>query len=212
MQKQKKNKNARAQAWGSVRLGSGFELTFAKPRIPRLLGAAEVLGNSLSVYPTVNLDIAIKPQQFSIAAGAVTGAIGFDPATIVNGYNTRFQAFREWVVLGANLEIRLNNVANTQGYILAYLDEKSSAAPTAAEATQRPRLDMTCGPLFERKPYRLQWTPRDLTDESYTPFGTSFSPCYLKVFASNADTFTGATTTGQIIVTGSLALQFRGYA
>lgn len=213
MQKQKKNKkNSGAQAWGSVRLGEGFQLTFAKPRIPRLLGAAQVLPAGLSVYPVVNLDVPIQPISFSIVAGAVAGVQGIDPGTIVPSFSTKFAAFREWVLCGLRFEIRLNNVVNTQGVVVAYVDEKTSAAPTAAEALGHPRLDMQVAPLFERKPYIIDWIPRDLNDEAYTQVGTAFSPVYLKVFTNNANFVTGATTTGQVIVTGSLALQFRGYA
>ncbi len=185
-------------------------MSFPKPRLPQLVGAAETLPAQLSVYPTINIDLPISYQQATIAAGAVAAVFNISD-TIIASFPTRFVGFREFLILGARFELRLNNVANTAGYVLAYIDEKSAGVPTGTEATSRPRLDMICGPLFDRKPYRLDWMPRDYLDLQYTTVGTSQTPAYLKVFGSTA-TGLVAGTTGEVIISGSLAIQFRGLA
>jgi hypothetical protein len=207
----KKNKQKASQApWGQIRLG-GFKAEFPQPRIPRILGADTSLGAGGSVYPTVMLDVPIAIQIATIAAGATATVIPLD-TTAVNGWAGRFAAtFREYAIVGAALELRLNNVATTAGLVLAFLDEVSNAAPTATMALDRARLDMTCGPLFVPKAYRMKWVPRDLLDLDYTAIGTNFTPVWLKLFSSVADTQTNVATTGQVLVTGTLALTFRGY-
>jgi hypothetical protein len=150
-------------------------------------------------------------QVASIAAGAVAAVFPLD-LTLVNGFATRFASlFREYAIVGASIEIRLNNTAVTAGIIEAFIDEETNAAPTANDAANRPRLDMTVGPIFEPRAYRMKWKPRDILDLDYVATGTTFTPAWLKVFGSVANTFTTATTTGQVIVTGTLAFCFRGY-
>lgn len=185
-------------------------MTFPKPRIPRLLGAAEVLSEGNSVYPTINLDVPITPIVLAISAGALTAAIPVD-FNMISGWATRFQSlFREYVILGAKLEIRPNNMTVTSGATLLYWDEASSSAPSLAEALNRPRLDMLNAPLFDRTPYYTSWVPRDIEDYDYLPTGSAFSPVSIKVY-TDASLGTNGSTTGQFIITGTLALQFRGY-
>jgi hypothetical protein len=213
MQKQKKSKAAKQAAntpWGQIRLGS-FKAEFPQPRIPRLLGSASSLGQGGSVYPHVKLDVPITPQAAVLVAGAAAVAVPLD-LTIINLFATRFGGlFREYAIVGANLEVRPNNTINGAGFANVYIDEATGAAPTANEALDRPRLDVLFTQQFTKGAYMLQWSPRDLLDLDYTATGTTFTPAWLKVFASVAGTLTTATTTGQILITGSLAFDFRGY-
>jgi hypothetical protein len=150
-------------------------------------------------------------QNVAIVAGAAATAIGLD-LTRVQDWTTRFATlFKEYAIVGARLEIRPQNIANTAGIIAAYLDEQSGAAPTAVEALHRPRLDMTAGPLFVPKAYHIDWTPLDLLDLDFVDVATTFSPVWLKIFTNVANFGTLATTTGEVLVTGTLALEFRGY-
>ena len=207
-----KKKNSKAPPpWGQIVLG-GFRAEFPKPRIPRLLGAAQNLGNNLSVYPNgVQLDVPMTQQFLTIVAGALAGVIPID-LTVVSAFAARFGVvFKEYAIVGCKLELRPNNMAVTSGMTGAYLDENSGAVPTAGTTQNVPRLDMMNAPLFDTKPYLMTWTPRDILDLDYVPISTTFTPVYLKLFTNSANFGTQATTTGQWIITGSIAFTFRGY-
>lgn len=209
MKKNQKQNKGRNEPWGQIRLG-GFRAEFPQPRLPGLIGSDRNLSSKNSVYPTVNLDVPITPTKASLVAGAVAASIALD-TTVMSLFGKLGAAFREYAIVGARLEIRPNNFAVTAGIAKAYLDETSSAVPTASDAKDRPCVDMLCAPIFQPGGYHVMWTPRDLLDLDYVSTGTNFTPVYLKIFASVADTFTQATTTGDFIVTGAIALTFRGY-
>lgn len=209
MQKQKKNKGQPKQ-WGEVVLGD-FRMSFPKPRIPRLLGAARNLSEGNSVYPTVQLDMPIATVKYSLVAGAMALSVGLD-FNLISNWSTRWGAvFREYAIVGAKIEARMNNVVNPAGVIQLFLDEQAAAVPIAADANDRPRLDVLVTQQTVPGAYLLSWTPRDILDLDFVAVGTLFTPVYLKAFATVANNYTTATTTGDLIVTGSLALTFRGY-
>ena len=196
--------------WGEIRLG-GFEASFPRPRLPFRLGADTSLSSRLSVYPRLSLDIPISQQTVAIAAGSLSAVIPMDVTTVRN-WSSRFAAiFREYAIVGARLEVRCQNVSPAAGLVAAYIEEQSAVAPTANEAADRPRLDMVAGPLTVPRAYRINWKPQDLLDLDFIPVGTTFTPAWLKLFTNTADFGTTAGTTGQVIVTGSLAMEFRGY-
>jgi len=213
-QNNKKNKNppkGNQGPWGQIRLG-GFKAEFPQPRLPRLLGAAVRLGNNLSVYPNLSLDVPLQTEILSIVAGTLAGVIPLD-ITSVKNFIPRFSPlFKEYAIVGARIEIRPNNMANTSGLTGAFIDEESSAVPTAAQTSDVGRLDLNNAPLFQVKPYRLDWTPRDILDLDYVSTLTTFTPAWLKLFTNVADFGSQSTTTGQWLITGSLAFVFRGYA
>lgn len=209
MKKQQQNKPKAKEPWGVVRLG-GFRAEFPQPRLPRLLGSDRSLSQANSVYPTVQLDVPLAPQVVSLVAGAVAASIPLD-TTILSLFSKLGAAFREYAIVGARLELRMNNIATTAGLVIAFIDEDSSGAPSASDAKDRPKLDLLCAPTFVPGGYHISWTPRDLLDLDYVSTGTNFTPAWLKIFASVADTFTTSSTTGQVLVTGALALTFRGY-
>lgn len=215
--KGKKKKGGNAQGggsgspWGQIALG-GFRAEFPQPRLPFRLGADTALPRGLSVYPRVKLDVPIIMRNVAIAAGAVAYAGAIDTLS-VQDWGTRYAAvFREYAIVGCRLELRPQNISPAAGICAAYMDEQSGAVPTAAEALARSRLDMTLAPLTVPKAYHLDWTPHDLLDLDFTAVGTNFQPVFLKIFANVANFGTSAAETGQILVTGSIAFEFRGYA
>jgi len=209
MIKQKKASQKKQAMWGQIKLGS-FEASFPQPRLPRILGSDRDLPSTNSVYPHIRLDVPMHQKIVNIVAGACAGVVPLDLTSINNW--SRFQnLFREYAIVGARLEVRLNNVSTTAGIVTAFIDEQTSTPPTNQDALNRPRLDMLCGPLFVPRAYRLSWMPRDILDLDYTNVATTFTPAWLKVFTNVADLNTNAATTGQVIVTGTLALEFRGY-
>lgn len=210
MQKSKNNKNKKQNdKWGQIKLG-GFRAEFPQPRIPRLLGAARNLGSDLSVYPMVKLDLPIGQTKFSVAAGALASYLSVNYSLIANWTNIA-SVFRSYAIVGFNFEVRVNNVVNPAGVVCLWIDEEAGSVGTSAEALRRPRLDVLLTQQTVPGSYLLKWTPRDILDLDYTASGTSFSPCYVKVYTDVANFGTTASTTGDVIITGSLAMEFRGY-
>lgn len=207
----KKNKNQGNQGpWGQIRLG-GFRAEFPQPRLPRLLGAARSLNDSLSVYPHIKLDFPLRQQKASIAAGNVAQNVSIDVTALLTNWTHIATVFREYAVVGLKLEIRMANVVNGAGVVAVYLDESSATAPSAAEAMRRARLDVLINQQTVPGSYMLSWTPRDLLDLDYTASGTAFVPIYLKVYTDTVNFNAGSTTTGDVIITGAVALDLRGY-
>jgi hypothetical protein len=212
MQKsRKKDKKKGGDSWADIRLG-GFRAQFPKPRLPRLLGAVTNLPAGVSVYPHVKLDVPIVQQTFLIVAGALAASMPID-VTLIQAFATRFATlFREYAVVGLTVEVQCNNIATTSGRAAIFIDETTAGAPTAAQALGRPRLDLAVGPLFTPNAPKVSWVPQDIVDLDY--FSTSApgtSTAWLKIYTDVANFGTQAATTGQIIVTGALALEYRGY-
>ncbi len=213
----KKNKPAAAQGnrqkpqqWGEVQLG-GFRMSFPKPRIPRLLGAARNLGNSMSVYPTVDLDMPITQVNQPITAGAVAVSVALN-FSLVDNFSTRIATlFREYAIVGVKLEIRINNVTSPAGVLACFIEEETNAAPTAAKALNRPRLDVLICQQTVPGAYTLTWTPRDLLDLDYVDTATSFNPAYVNLYTDVANFGTLAGTAAEVIITGAIAFTFRGF-
>lgn len=198
--------------WGSIQLGS-FRASFPQPRLPRLLGSAKSLGVGNSVYPNIRLDVPISQQVKSIVAGALAGSISIDIVTVINQFSSRFASlFKEYAIVGASFELRMNNVVQGAGVVAVYLDETTPNVPTAALALQTQRVDVLVSPQFSAGgSYRIDWTPRDILDLDYVSTGTTFTPLYLKLYTDVTNFNTVAGTTGDVIVTGALAFEFRGY-
>jgi len=210
----KKNKGGKKKMengnWGQVSLG-GFRMSFPKPRLPALLGAAKNLPAGLSVYPRVALDLPYIGSQTAIASGAVAAVIPIDLTGIAN-FATRFgNTFKEYCVVGARFEIRCQGpIASQQGFFTATIDEKSSSVPTG-NVTDQARLDVLISTTESPNTHVVEWKPIDYLDLEWTAIGTTSTPAWLKLYASNAYTFTGAATTANIVVTGALSLEFRGF-
>jgi hypothetical protein len=169
------------------------------------------LPQALSVYPQVDLSVPIIPILATITAGNTAVSAGLDLTKVVN-WAVRFQTlFREYAIVGARLEVRPQNVSPAGGVIAAFLDEESASAPTAGDALNRPRLDMTAGPLTVPKAYHIDWTPRDLLDLDYVATSTTFTPVWVKLYTDTVNFFAPSSMTGQVIVTGTLKISFRGY-
>jgi hypothetical protein len=210
-QKKNKSKQGKGSPWGQIQLGS-FKAEFPQPRLPKLLGSAKALTNKTSVYPTISLDVPILQEVVSIAAGNAAGVVAIDISKISN-FTTRFGAlFKEYAIVGARFELRMNNVVQGAGVIGVYLDEISATAPGAGSTLDSARVDVLISPQFTAGgSYRIDWTPRDILDLDYVSTGTTFTPLYLKAFCNVASFNTLAATTGDLIITGALAIELRGY-
>ena len=206
-----KKANGKSQQQLVINGPFGSKLSIPIARLPLTLGSDRRLTSRTSVYPTVMLDVPLIVTRTAVAAGATASVYALAIAQIKD-FATRFGAvFDEYAIVGARLEVRINNIVNPQGFVTCYLDEKSSSAATAATALAAARLDMMVSVNEAPSRYNIDWVPQDYTDLSYSDIGTSYTPVYLKFFASNADTGTALTTTFDIMLTGTLAFTFRGY-
>lgn len=156
------------------------------------------------------MDVPIIAQAPQLVAGSVAQAIALD-TTLIRNFSSRFASlFREYAIVGAALEIRPNEIVNPAGVAYVYLDEETATIAALAEAEDRPRIDMLLANQSVPGAYRLDWKPQDLLDLDFVSTATNFTPVWLKIQAATA-TGTSASTTGQVVITGSLAFEFRGY-
>jgi len=133
--------------------------------------------------------------------------------SLIPSFATRVGSlFNEYAIVGLLLEFRVNQVINPSGVVNVYVDEKSNAGPTLSESRNTPHIEVAVLTPSTQRVQRLKWTATDLLDLQWTDTSVNEIPLYLKFFASVAGTFTTATTSCQIIVTGSIALALRGYA
>jgi hypothetical protein len=165
------------------------------------------------VYPSrMSFSVPIVPQFVSVASGALASVIDIEPSPICQNWSAFADLFAEFCTVGATFEIRIVSTTNPAGLVLAYIDEKSSSAPTAAVALSTPRLDIMLSSTESPSLHKISWQARDYLDLEWTETGTAEIPAYLKLFAASATTGTAANTTANIIITGSLAVDVRGYA
>jgi len=147
-----------------------------------------------------------------VTAGAMAAVVSVKTSLIAN-WITRFAAtFDEYCIVGMGLELRVNNTGTEQlGFAAFFLDEKDSAAPTAANMNGSSRVEIMMQDNYNPIKHRIDWKPSDVADLDWVSTGTSVTPVYLKAFSSVADTFTSANTAGRFIITGTLAVSFRGW-
>lgn len=137
------------------------------------------------------------------------------PIALISGFALRLAAvFDEYCITGALLEIRVVHRAGpAQGLVYVYMDEKDYGAPSATEANCVARLETLIHNAALPVTHHISWKASDVADLDWrsTSFAAHFAPAALKLFASNADTGTSATTDCVVYVTGALNLDVRGW-
>jgi len=187
-------------------------LRFPIPRLPSWLGAGDRLAANAAIYPRLDLDVPITIASVGVAAGAIASVVAVDVNALVPSWSARFSnTFREYCVVGLRLEFTLNVTTNAQGLVVVFVDETLSTAPNSGSVFT-PHMEI---PLVHSPTGRIQqlsYKPSgSYTDLVWTPCSSPVTRQWVKLFASNAQTGTGATTTANIIYRGTLALAFRGY-
>ncbi len=181
-----------------------------QPRLPSWVGSNDRLNARESAYPDmVKLDCPITIQKQSIVAGAL-GANFNVSSSLINNFATRFGAlFNEYAIVGARLELRVTNVVNPAGLYIVSLDEISSSVPTTTILDQ-PHIEKLITAAEDPSAAIIEWKAHDFFDETWTAVGSNPVPFTLKFYASSS-TGTTVTTTADILVSGALAMCFRGY-
>jgi len=192
----------------------GFRLNFPIPRIPRLLGAGNMLSSGNSVYPRVDLDMPTVILSQAVAAGALASVVNLDPSTLVPNWVSRISnLFREYCLVGAKFEISLVSSTNAAGCVIAFVDETLATAPNAGSVFT-PHLEVPIAQYPDASIIQvLEYKPRgSYTDLDWVPTTAVSVKQWLKFFASTANTATGGTTTANLLVRGTLAFAFRGFS
>jgi len=190
----------------------GFRMDFPIPRLPSWLGAGDRLAADAATYPRIDLDVPTNIQNVAMVAGAMASVIALDPNSLVTSWSARFaNLFREYCVVGARFELTLTNGANPQGLVVVFMDETLATAPNIG-SLYTPHLEVPIVSNPDSRTQILEYRPKGYEDLAWIPTVSTAPKQWLKFFASNAATLTGATTTGNIIVRGTLALAFRGFS
>jgi hypothetical protein len=188
------------------------DLGLPVPRLPFLVGSAGNLGPRASVYPRCSFSIPIEPQSAVIATGALATSIPLLVSTLIGQFSGGFaNVFDEYCLVGARIELRMNDVSNPQGLCIVYYDESSSATPTGGTSVAFPHLELLVSDTESPSKHVIDWKPMAYNDMNWTSTGSPAATVWLKLFASTSVTYTGATTGGQVMITGALQVAFRGF-
>jgi len=187
-------------------------MDFPIPRLPRWIGTPN-LRATLAVYPRVNLDIPILPVAATVAVGGIAQVLNIDTSSVRN-WSTRFASlFKEFAIVGARFEIRVESTAAAQGMVLAYIDENSATAPNSTSLDYAHAEVPICASSVDSagSMHVVEWVARSYEDLTWDPTSAAGLVAYLKLFSSTADTATSSTTAANMTITGSIAVAFRGY-
>lgn len=185
---------------------AGIPIARLPKRVERQYGK---LNWKQSVAPQIfNIDLPINVTTFNVAAGAGTASVGLSDGAIP-AFATRFgSTFYEYCVVGARLEVVLNQTTNQAGVVAVYVDEKSAIANTA-KAKSGPHLSIPITQQSVGRVSTIEWKAQDYDDLLWNAIGTSFNAAYVNLITDS--TFgTSGTTTCTGTISGSLALCFRG--
>lgn len=192
----------------------GMQLSLPISKLPFRLGSDTSLGARNSIYPVIHgLSVPITQVIRTSTAGVFGSSDSMNAQVLCSDWANRWQkVFDEYCMTGFSLEIRAVPVSGgSKGLVLVYLDERDSAAPTAAAAASSPRLDIL--PHASAMPilHRLDWVARDVTDLAWSSTSSATNPVYLKIYATPANTGTASDGVIDIYVTGTMNLDFRGF-
>jgi hypothetical protein len=190
----------------------GASIKLPIPQLPWLkVGTDDKLTAPAAVNPDrIAFCIPIIPNQIVLVAGAMSTSIPLGFAGLVPN-NTRFSAlFEEYCLTGISFEIRYQPASQFEtGFIVLSIDEADNTAPTSAVLSS-PHVEVNCAAYGAGNSYYIDWKPASTSDLAWTPTSSPIDVSWLKVFASPANTFTGAGT-GRILITGTLSMAFRQF-
>jgi len=183
---------------------------------------------SYSGQQIVRMNLPGSLWPFAIAGGAGVCAFQYtmDPTTAgannpgVKNWATRVGMFDEYRVVKIEFDIYTGSLNSTgahpNNYLMtAWVDEASSAAPTATDASERIATRFVV--YDERYPrmnhVKLRWKAHDLNDLDFTPVGTAFSPVTFKIYGDSNTCLEGVIVGGNVqlgLVKPVFTIEFRG--
>jgi len=187
------------------------------PGLPKVLDAPDSLGPASVTYPLmVYLDVPSVGANVALVAGALALVQSIDPTARVVNWSTRFQViFSEYCIVGIKFCIRNGNRgagAVDGGTTEWYLDESSSAAPTANQALAHPRISLLNVGIESgrREIGKMSWMAADFQDLSWSDTAVASTPVYIKGFTNNANFATPAASTQNWYIDWTYRIAFRG--
>jgi len=211
MQKKKNKKGTHQKPWGSIQLG-GFSAVFPKPSLPRLLGTNN-LGAGASTYPRVYLDLPITSTSFALSSGGISAYTAVAGALIPNFVANWGNVFAQFTILGARFEARVTVVSSGQGLVLLGFSDESTGSAVGSALAYLPHIELPIPATLVNQPsvQRLNWLCREPNDLTFYPTTNAQASTSVQVYAATATTFTGASTSCTIVLTGTLRICFQGY-
>jgi hypothetical protein len=165
-------------------------------------------------YPgqqVVKLKLTGVPNLVSttVTTGVIAATYQVQAADITN-FATRFgNAFDEYRILGCDINVRPVNSAS--GVSAMFFDEKSQAAPTLADASERTLSLHTNSNASSQSVIVHRWRARDLLDLEYTAISTTtVIPVTFKIYTDTANYAAPIVVTAVWLVEPSLYIEFRG--
>jgi len=149
------------------------------------------------------------PTKFTttVTTGLIAGVINV-VSTSITSFATRFsQTFVEYRMIRAIFRIRLFSSTNP-GVLQFWVDEKSNATPTLAEAQERATLISSAAGV-DKTPV-LKWVSADPLDLQYIATSASATLATFKVFTNNTNFGSSIVATDYLEVEPVFEVQFRG--
>lgn len=158
----------------------------------------------------MSFDIPIAGTVFNATGGNLASTWPISASRIL-AFATKFaNVFREHCVVGLKLHFKVNANSSTlndnRGFIRVLFDEKSSATPTN-DTANLPHLSLSADDPVST--YTLTWKAADYADLHWLDVTSPVNVGWLKLYSSTSDT--GCTGTPSVTVSGSLAVDFRGF-
>jgi hypothetical protein len=209
----KKKKSPQAKKpWGSISLG-GFSAIFPKPSLPRLLGTNNLSGQN-ATYPRVYLDLPITTTSLALSSGAISTYVNVAGALMPNFVANWGNVFSMFTILGARLEARITVVSSGQGLVLLGFSDESVGSAVGSALAYLPHIELPIPATLVNEPIvqRLNWLCRTPNDLQFYATSNAEASTSIQAYAATATTFTGASTSCTIVLTGTLRICFQGFS
>ncbi len=142
----------------------------------------------------------------TVTTGAIATHVSLTPSLITD-WTTRFACFDEYRVTHIAVEFRCFSSINP-GVIRAWLEEKSTATPTAALAAVNRGITFPASAV--ERTHMLKWQATDYGDAEYTSMSGIAGTVYLKIYTDNAVFGSSTVATDYLAYKVQFTVQFRG--
>lgn len=194
-----------------------MDIDIPRGNVPRDISSARAVTPATSIYPRLlRLAVPISPDFFQVTATNALNAVTPLDTTLITNFAAKFAVlFREYVILGFNLQLRLiQQSATAAGYggiIRVYLDESSNSSPTATSSEQSAGLNIANDGVESPNRYNIKWKNRNLIDLAWGSTATNVTPVWIKLYSDSPIFGLPTSTTFQIAMTGTVLFAFRGF-
>jgi len=143
----------------------------------------------------------------TVTTGLIAQSLPVSSASVA-GFATRFgSTFVEYRIVRAHWRVRFFSSTNP-GVIQFWIDEKSNAAPTLAEAQER--YTLTCSAASIDTQPMLKWICSDPLDLQYLAISATANVSSFKSFTNNAQFGSSIVATDYVEIEPEFQFQFRG--